>query len=139
MSLLRVMILLCVMMIPLCMSSLLRVKILGRLLLLVRRLRRPPKQKRKLTAAPPTAPKRSSTPMRAQTPELLPHEQTEEQKAFLAPKKMFIKPQTMKHFAETRMKRPELRSDHDRSLGQSYRASKEAKKVAQLGQQDNRP
>ncbi|KAK1670452.1 hypothetical protein QYE76_058611 [Lolium multiflorum] len=97
----------------------------------------PPKQKRKLTAAPPTAPKRSSTPMRAQTPELLPHEQTEEQKAFLAPKKMFIKPQTMKHFAETRMKRPELRSDHDRSLGQSYRASKEAKKVAQLGQQDN--
>ena len=97
----------------------------------------PPKQKRKLTAAPPTAPKRSSTPMRAQTPELLPHQQTEEQKAFLAPKKMFIKPQTMKHFAETRMKRPELRSDHDRSLGQSYRASKEAKKVAQLGQQDN--
>ncbi|KAK1645970.1 hypothetical protein QYE76_063775 [Lolium multiflorum] len=94
----------------------------------------PPKQKRKLTGAPPTAPKRSSTPMRAQTPELLPHEQTEEQKAFLAPKKIFIKPQTMKHFAETRMKRPELRSDHDRSLGQSYRASKEAKKVAQLGQ-----
>ena len=96
----------------------------------------PPKQKRKLTAAPPTAPKRSSTPMRAQTPELLPHEQTEEQKAFLAPKKMFIPPQTVKHFAETRMKRPELRADYDRSLGQSSRASKEAKKVAQLGQQD---
>jgi hypothetical protein len=74
--------------------------------------------------------------MRAQTPELLPHEQTEEQKAFLAPKKMFIPPQTVKHFAETRMKRPELRADYDRSLGQSSRASKEAKKVAQLGQQD---
>ncbi|KAK1611260.1 hypothetical protein QYE76_034933 [Lolium multiflorum] len=96
----------------------------------------PPKQKRKRSAAPPTAPKRSSTPMRAQTPELLPHEQTEEQKAFLAPKKMFIPPQTVKHFAETRMKRPELRADYDRSLGQSSRASKEAKKVAQLGQQD---
>ncbi|KAK1660581.1 hypothetical protein QYE76_048740 [Lolium multiflorum] len=96
----------------------------------------PLKQKRKRSAAPPTAPKRSSTPMRAQTPELLPHEQTEEQKAFLAPKKMFIPPQTVKHFAETRMKRPELRADYDRSLGQSSRASKEAKKVAQLGQQD---
>jgi hypothetical protein len=74
--------------------------------------------------------------MRAQTPELLPHEQTEEQKAFLAPKKMFIPPQTVKHFAETRMKRPELRADYDRSLGQSSKAMKEAKKVAQLGQQD---
>jgi hypothetical protein len=49
---------------------------------------------------------------------------------------MFIPPQTVKHFAETRMKRPELRADYDRSLGQSSRASKEAKKVAQLGQQD---
>ncbi|KAK1660341.1 hypothetical protein QYE76_048500 [Lolium multiflorum] len=81
------------------------------------------------------APKRSSTPMRAQTPELLPHEQTDEQKAFLAPKKIFIPPHTMKHFAETRIKRAEPRSDYDRSLGKSYRASK-AKNVAQLGQQD---
>ncbi|KAK1612186.1 hypothetical protein QYE76_035859 [Lolium multiflorum] len=45
-------------------------------------------------------------------------------------------PALVKHFAETRMKRPELRADYDRSLGQSSRASKEAKKVAQLGQQD---
>ncbi|KAK1680754.1 hypothetical protein QYE76_041602 [Lolium multiflorum] len=96
----------------------------------------PPKQKRKLTAAPPTAPKRSSTPMRAQTPELLPHEQTDEQKAFLAPKKMFIPPHTMKHFAETRIKRAEPRSDYDRSVGQSSRESK-AKKVAHLEHQDN--
>src|SRR5215218_3059675 len=105
------MILICAMMIPLCMSSLLRDDDSP-----VRENTPPPppprqetpppppKQKRKLTATPPTAPKRSSTPMRAQTPELLPHRQTGEQKAF----------------AETRMKRPELRSDHDRSLGQSY-------------------
>ncbi|KAK1666207.1 hypothetical protein QYE76_054366, partial [Lolium multiflorum] len=78
--------------------------------------------------------------MRAKTPQLLPNQMTDEQKAFLAPKKppkVFIPPNTVKHFAETRQKRAELRTDYDRSLGQSYRASKEAKKVAQLGQQDN--
>ena len=51
------------------------------------------------------------------------------------PPKLFIAPNTMKHFAETRIKRAELRSDYDRSVGQSSRASK-AKNVAQLGQQD---
>ncbi|KAK1677861.1 hypothetical protein QYE76_038709 [Lolium multiflorum] len=74
--------------------------------------------------------------MRAQTPELLPHQQTDEQKAFLAPKKMFIPPHTVKHFAETRAKKAKLAADYDRSLGQSSRARKE-RKIAQLGQQDN--
>jgi hypothetical protein len=67
---------------------------------------------------------------------LLPHEQTDEQNAFLAPKKTFIAPHIMKHFAETRIKRAEPRSNYDRSLGQFHRASK-AKNVAQLGHQDN--
>jgi hypothetical protein len=44
-----------------------------------------------------------------------------EVKAFLAPKKtppkLFIPPNTMKHFAERRIKRAELSSDYDCSLG----------------------
>ena len=52
------------------------------------------------------------------------------------PPKLFIAPNTMKHFAETRAKQAELASNYDRSLGQSSRARK-AKTIAQLGQQEN--
>ncbi|KAK1663866.1 hypothetical protein QYE76_052025 [Lolium multiflorum] len=104
-----------------------------------------PKQKRKSSTAESieapnrsSAPNRPSAPKRAKTPQLLPNHMTDEQKAFLAPKKppkVFIPPNTVKHFAETRQKRAELRTDYDRSLGQSYRAAK-AKKVHLLGEQE---
>jgi hypothetical protein len=93
--------------------------------------------------------KRSSASKRSKTPDLLPYERTDEQndaiaaaqlKEFLAPKKpppkVYIAPNTMKHFAETRQKKAELACDYDCSLGQSSRARK-TKKIAQLGQQEN--
>ncbi|KAK1686634.1 hypothetical protein QYE76_047482 [Lolium multiflorum] len=109
----------------------------------------PPQQKRKSTTKSIKAPKRSSAPKRSKTPDLLPYEKTDEQtdavaaaelKAFLAPKKpppkVYIAPNTMKDFVETRQKKAELACDYDRSLGQSSRARK-AKKIAQLGEQEN--
>ena len=61
------------------------------------------------------------------------------------PPKLFIPPNTVRHFAETRAKKPELASDYDRSLGQSSRAKKAeygsrpltGRTIAQLGQQEN--
>jgi hypothetical protein len=66
---------------------------------------------------------------------MLPYERTGEQKdaiadaqlkEFLAlkkpPPKVYIEPNTMKHFTETRQKKSELACDYDRSLGQSSRA-----------------
>jgi hypothetical protein len=109
----------------------------------------PPQQKRKSIAASIKASKRSLAPKRSKTPDLLPYEKTDEQtdavvaadvKAFFAPKKpppkVYIAPNTMKHFVETRQKKAELACDYDRSLGQSSRARK-AKFFAQLGQQEN--
>jgi hypothetical protein len=108
-----------------------------------------PKPKRKSTTASTKAPKKSSALKRSKTPTLLPYELTDEQTdevvkqqmvAHFAPKKpppkLFIAPNTMKHFAETRAKKAELASDYDRSLGQSSRARK-AKTITQLGQQKN--
>jgi hypothetical protein len=113
------MILLCTMMIFLCVMI---VMCMSRLL----RASPSPKQKRKSSTASSieapnrsSAPNKSSAPKRAKTPQLLPNEMTDEQKAFLAPKKpqkFIIPPHTVKHFAETRQKRAELRTDYDRPL-----------------------
>jgi hypothetical protein len=71
-------------------------------------------------------------------------------KEHFAPKKpqpkLFIPPNTVRHFAETRANQAELATDYDRYLGQSSRADYEIKygsrpltgrTIPQLGQQEN--
>jgi hypothetical protein len=62
------------------------------------------------------------------------------------PLKLFIPPNTMRHFAKTRANQAELATDYDRCLGQFSRADYERKSgsrplngrtIAQLGQQEN--
>jgi hypothetical protein len=87
-----------------------------------------------------TTPKRSSAPKRSKTPEKLPYERTPDEnfarsqaevKAHFAPKKpppkLFIPPNTVRHFAEMRAKQIELATGYDRSLGQSSTADYERK------------
>jgi hypothetical protein len=116
-------------------------------------------QKRKSTATSTTPPKRSSAPKKSKTHEKLPYENTDEEnfaqsqaevKAHFSPKKpppkLFIPPNTVRHFVETRENQVELATDYDHSLGQFSRADYErkygsrplkGKTNAQLGQQEN--